>query len=46
MLRNLKNFIELLKKEGEIHVIETEVDPKLEITEIYDRVVKNGGPAL
>jgi len=46
MLRNLRSFIDLLKKEGEIHVVETEVDPKLEITEIYDRVVKDGGPAL
>ena len=46
MLRNLKEFIDVLKKEGEIHIVKSEVDPQLEITEIYDRIVKQQGPAL
>ena len=44
--RNLAEFIEALKKEGELREIDTEVDPVLEITEIYDRIVKKEGPAL
>ncbi|MCI0597423.1 MAG: menaquinone biosynthesis decarboxylase, partial [candidate division Zixibacteria bacterium] len=30
----------------EIHEVEAEVDPVLEVTEIYDRIVKHEGPAL
>lgn len=44
--KNLSEFIEALKKAGELREINTEVDPVLEITEIYDRVVKQEGPAL
>jgi 4-hydroxy-3-polyprenylbenzoate decarboxylase len=36
----------LLEREGELVRIDAEVDPQLEITEITDRVVKAGGPAL
>ena len=46
MLRNLQQFIDTLRQDGELQEIHTEVDPILEITEIYDRVVKQGGPAL
>ena len=35
-----------LEKKGELERISAEVDPVLEITEITDRVVKAGGPAL
>ncbi|MCI0633280.1 MAG: menaquinone biosynthesis decarboxylase [Actinobacteria bacterium] len=35
-----------MKREGELHEVEAEVDPYLEITEIVDRTVKAGGPAL
>jgi 4-hydroxy-3-polyprenylbenzoate decarboxylase len=36
----------LLEREGELVRVETEVDPHLEVTEILDRTVKGGGPAL
>ncbi|MGH3133217.1 MAG: menaquinone biosynthesis decarboxylase [Gaiellaceae bacterium] len=44
--RDLREWIALLEREGELHRISAEVDPDLEITEITDRVVKTGGPAL
>lgn len=45
--KDLSEFIQKLKKTtNELAVIEAPVDPKLEITEIYDRVVKKEGPAL
>ena len=43
---SLRDFVEALDRAGELHRIEAEVDPKLEISEITDRVVKRGGPAL
>ncbi|MET1008477.1 MAG: UbiD family decarboxylase, partial [Gaiellaceae bacterium] len=43
---DLRSWIDLLKREGELVEVEAEVDPYLEITEIVDRVVKGGGPAL
>ena len=36
----------LLEREGELVRVAAEVDPDLEITEIVDRTVKAGGPAL
>jgi len=44
--RDLREWIALLEREGELRRISAEVDPDLEITEITDRVVKSGGPAL
>jgi len=44
--RDLRDFLKKLDKEGELRRISAEVDPVLEITEITDRVVKAGGPAL
>src|SRR5438477_7262619 len=44
--RDLREWIALLEREGELVRVEVEVDPELEITEINDRIVKNGGPAL
>src|SRR5256885_3521382 len=44
--RDLRDWIALLEREGELVRVAAEVDPKLEITEINDRVVKSGGPAL
>ena len=44
--RDLREWIALLAREGELRRISVEVDPDLEITEITDRVVKSGGPAL
>src|SRR5436189_535636 len=44
--RDLREWIALLEREGELVRVAAEVDPELEITEINDRVVKRGGPAL
>lgn len=44
--RDLKDFTEYLEKKGELKRISTEVNPELEVTEIYDRTVKHNGPAL
>ena len=43
---DLREWIALLEREGELVRVRAEVDPDLEITEITDRVVKSGGPAL
>ena len=43
---DLRAWIALLEREGELVRVAAEVDPYLEITEITDRVVKGGGPAL
>src|SRR4051794_39561110 len=44
--RDLREWIALLEREGELVRIAAEVDAELEITEINDRVVRHGGPAL
>ncbi|MDP9231536.1 MAG: UbiD family decarboxylase, partial [Actinomycetota bacterium] len=43
---DLRDWIGLLEREGELVRVSAEVDPHLEVTEIVDRVVKAGGPAL
>ena len=43
---DLREWIALLESEGELVRVPTEVDPYLEVTEIVDRTVKAGGPAL
>ena len=43
---DLRDWIRLLEREGELVRVSAEVDPDLEITEIVDRMVKSGGPAL
>src|SRR5213080_404713 len=43
---DLRAWIALLEREDELVRVDAEVDPHLEITEINDRVVKAGGPAL
>src|SRR5947209_20468599 len=43
---DLREWIRLLERENELVRIAAEVDPYLEITEIVDRTVKAGGPAL
>ncbi|MDR0310336.1 MAG: UbiD family decarboxylase, partial [Acidobacteriota bacterium] len=45
-LVNLRGFLDLLKKEGELRVIDAAVDPCLELAEIQRRVVGRQGPAL
>ncbi|MEQ1545519.1 4-hydroxy-3-polyprenylbenzoate decarboxylase [Methyloglobulus sp.] len=44
--KDLRDFIAQLEKQGELKRITVEVDPCLEMTEICDRVLKQGGPAL
>ncbi len=43
---DLRDFIKQLEKQGELKRITVEVDPYLEMTEICDRTLKQGGPAL
>ena len=43
---DLRDFIQQLEQRGELKRISTEVDPYLEITEIADRTLRAGGPAL
>ncbi len=43
---DLREWIALLEREGELVRVAAEVDPHLEVTEIVDRTVKAGGPAL
>ncbi|HEB57957.1 MAG TPA: 4-hydroxy-3-polyprenylbenzoate decarboxylase [Gammaproteobacteria bacterium] len=44
--KDLRDFIAQLEARGELKRITTEVDPNLEMTEICDRTLKRGGPAL
>src|ERR1041384_5336406 len=44
--RDLREWIALLERDGELVRVRAEVDPKLEVTESVDRPVKAGGPAL
>jgi 4-hydroxy-3-polyprenylbenzoate decarboxylase len=43
---SLGEFVDALRRAGELHSVGASVDPHLEISEITDRVVKAGGPAL
>jgi 4-hydroxy-3-polyprenylbenzoate decarboxylase len=43
---DLRDWIALLEREGELVRVTAEVDPHLEVTEIVDRTVKARGPAL
>jgi 4-hydroxy-3-polyprenylbenzoate decarboxylase len=44
--KDLRDFIALLEQRGELKRITVEVDPYLEMTEICDRTLRLGGPAL
>lgn len=46
MHKNLRSFIDLLRRENEIVEITAEVDPHLEIAEIHRRVIDSQGMAL
>jgi 4-hydroxy-3-polyprenylbenzoate decarboxylase len=43
---DLRAWVALLEREGELVRVTAEVDPHLEVTEIVDRTVRAGGPAL
>ena len=44
--RDLRDFIAQLEQLGELKRVAAEVDPQLEMTEVCDRVLRAGGPAL
>jgi len=44
--KDLRDFIQMLEKRGQLKRISQPVDPKLEMTEICDRTLRAGGPAL
>ncbi|MFN2646372.1 MAG: 4-hydroxy-3-polyprenylbenzoate decarboxylase [Burkholderiales bacterium] len=44
--RDLRDFIAQLEARGELKRIAVPVSPRLELTEICDRVLRSGGPAL
>jgi 4-hydroxy-3-polyprenylbenzoate decarboxylase len=44
--KDLRDFIDQLERLGELKRITQEVDPYLEMTEICDRTLRAGGPAL
>ena len=44
--KDLRDFIAQLESRGELTRVTVEVDPHLEITEICDRTLRGGGPAL
>ena len=46
MVKDLREWIALLEREQELIRVSAEVDPRLEVTEIVDRTVRAGGPAL
>jgi 4-hydroxy-3-polyprenylbenzoate decarboxylase len=44
--KDLRDFISQLETQGELRRVDVPVSPKLEMTEICDRVLKAGGPAI
>ncbi|HSX88657.1 MAG TPA: 3-octaprenyl-4-hydroxybenzoate decarboxylase, partial [Pseudomonas sp.] len=44
--RDLRDFIRGLEQRGELKRIQTPISPVLEMTEICDRTLRKGGPAL
>ena len=44
--RDLRDFVARLEAIGELRRVRVEVDPRLEMTEVCDRVLRAGGPAL
>ncbi|MEE8138925.1 MAG: hypothetical protein V3T81_08685, partial [Thermoanaerobaculia bacterium] len=43
---DLRSFIDQLRREGDLAVVEVQVDPYLEAAEIHRRVIAAAGPAL
>ena len=44
--KDLRDFIAQLEQNGQLRRISREIDPYLEMTEISDRTLRAGGPAL
>ncbi|HVG98149.1 MAG TPA: UbiD family decarboxylase [Chloroflexota bacterium] len=45
-LSSLRDFLDLLRAEGELEEVVAPVDPHLEVAEVHRRVIAAGGPAL
>ncbi len=45
-LQNLRQFLDVLRREHDLLTVEAEVDPRLEVAEIHRRVINRQGPAL
>src|SRR5436190_6187300 len=43
---DLQEFVRFLEQKGQLKRVRAEVDPELEVTEITQRVLRDGGPAL
>ncbi len=43
---DLREFITILEQRGQLKRISTPIDPRLEMTEVCDRTLRAGGPAL
>lgn len=43
---DLRDFLAQLEQQGELKRVSVEVDPRLEMTEVCDRVLRAGGPAI
>jgi len=43
---DLRAFLDRLRRDGDLAVVEAEVDPRLEAAEVHRRVIAAGGPAL
>ncbi|PLX47488.1 MAG: 4-hydroxybenzoate decarboxylase [Desulfobulbaceae bacterium] len=46
IMRNLRDYLEIIRQDGDLLEVDVEVDPYLEIAEIHRRVIRQGGPAL
>ena len=44
--KDLRDFVAQLEQQGELRRVAVEVDPHLEMTEVCDRVLRSGGPAI
>ena len=44
--RDLRDFVSQLESAGELRRVRAEVSPRLEMTEVCDRVLRSGGPAI
>lgn len=44
--KDLRDFIKLLESRGELKRVDQKIDPFLEMTEICDRTLRAGGPAI
>jgi 4-hydroxy-3-polyprenylbenzoate decarboxylase len=43
---DLQQFVRYLEQKGQLKRVRAQVDPELEVTEIAQRVMREGGPAL